>query len=290
MEGESVSFSVLATGASPLVYQWKKDGLVIAGAMASSLTLNSIASSNAGTYTVLVTNSAGSVTSLPALLTVISKPTITQQPSGRQLGLGATGTLSVSASGAGSLSFQWYRNNVAIAGATSSTYAIGYALPADGGSYFCRVTSSTAGSSDSNAVSVDVVTSTGNLRLINTSTRINVGTGDSVLITGLVIDGVGRKSYLIRAVGPALTGFGVGGVLADPELTVYSSSGTELAYNDNWPGALSGIMSGVGAFALPAGSKDAAVVVGLSKGSYTFKVSGIANTSGVALLEVYELP
>ena len=89
--------------------------------------------------------------------------------------------------------------------------------------------------------------------------------------------------------GPALAGFGVGGVLADPELTVYSGAGTELAYNDNWPAALSNIMSGAGTFPLPAGSKDAAVVVGLSKGSYTFKVSGVGNTSGVALLEVYEL-
>ena len=110
------------------------------------------------------------------------------------------------------------------------------------------------------------------------------------MITGMVMEGTGKKSYLIRAVGPALGGFGVTGFLADPELTVYGANGAELAYNDNWPSALSGIMSGAGAFSIPASSKDAALVVALSRGAYTFKVSGVGNTSGVALFEIYELP
>jgi hypothetical protein len=130
--------------------------------------------------------------------------------------------------------------------------------------------------------------------LINLSTRAQVGTGDGVLIPGLVVGGTTAKRVLVRAVGPTLATFGVTGVLADPTLTVFSGS-TTIASNDNWQDAAGSSLvaiaaAGAGAFALPAGSKDSALVLTLAPGAYTLRVAGVGGTTGVALVEVYTLP
>lgn len=147
-------------------------------------------------------------------------------------------------------------------------------------------------------VEVYEISNTGS-RLINLSTRARVGTGGSILIPGITVSaGTGARRLLVRAVGPALTGFGVGGALADPHLELLS--GTEvIAENDNWGtpvGAaaasattLTDTFAQAGAFALPAGGRDSALLVNLPAGSYTLKVSGVANTTGTALVEVYDL-
>jgi hypothetical protein len=128
------------------------------------------------------------------------------------------------------------------------------------------------------------------LQIVNTSTRVQVGTGSNVLITGLVLKGEGQKSYLVRGVGPTLASFGVSGALADPTLSVFNGQGVVVASNDDWNSSLATIFASAGAFALPSGSHDAALVITLSAGSYTFQISGVGGTSGVALVEVYELP
>lgn len=127
--------------------------------------------------------------------------------------------------------------------------------------------------------------------LANASTRAFVGTGDAVLIPGFVISGTGSLRLLIRAVGPTLANFGVSGVLADPTITLYRGS-TALATNDNWSTAanaaeIESAAASVGAFALPPGSKDAAIVTSLPAGSYTAIISGVGNTTGTALVELY---
>lgn len=129
-------------------------------------------------------------------------------------------------------------------------------------------------------------------RLVNASARTQVGTGDNILIAGFAISGDTAKSVLVRAVGPTLTQFGVGGTLSDPQLKLFDSSGRQIAENDDWGGTttLSGAFGSVGAFSLSAGSKDAALVASLSPGSYTAQVSGAAGGTGVALVEVYEIP
>lgn len=140
-------------------------------------------------------------------------------------------------------------------------------------------------------------------RLVNISSRGNVDVGDGVLIGGFVISGVTPKRVLIRGIGPGLATFGVGGTLADPNLTVYSGT-TMVARNNDWsspttidplqPVATAGEVStaalSVGAFALSGGSKDAAVLVTLAPGSYTAQVNGVGTASGVALVEIYEVP
>jgi hypothetical protein len=131
-------------------------------------------------------------------------------------------------------------------------------------------------------------------KLTNLSARTQVGTGADVLITGFNVNGNVPKKLLIRAVGPTLGAFGVGGTLADPVLDVRPLGvDTVVATNDDWRGtaALKAAFASVGAFAFSAdNSRDAALAIELPPGAYTATVSGKNNTTGVALVEVYELP
>jgi uncharacterized delta-60 repeat protein len=129
--------------------------------------------------------------------------------------------------------------------------------------------------------------------LANVSTRGFVGTGSAALVPGFVIGGRGPLQLLIRAVGPGLAPFGVTGLLADPQLVVTPlGQSTPVAANDNWGNApaLAAAFAAAGAFALPADSKDAAVLVRLPPGAYTVTVTGAAATTGTALVEIYDLP
>lgn len=126
-------------------------------------------------------------------------------------------------------------------------------------------------------------------RLVNVSARTEVGTGDNILIGGFAVGGSTSARLLIRAVGPGLSAFNVGGVLADPKLEIYSGS-TKVAENDNWAAADASVFSSVGAFNLTANSRDAVIIVALQPGTYTAQVSGVGGTTGVALVEVYQLP
>jgi len=128
-------------------------------------------------------------------------------------------------------------------------------------------------------------------RLVNVSARTQVGTGADILITGFNIGGTTAKTLLIRAVGPALGVFGVTGFLVDPKLDLLSGSAV-IQSNDNWGGtaAITAAAASVGAFALDAASRDAVLLVTLQPGSYTAQVTGVGNTTGVALVEIYEVP
>jgi sugar lactone lactonase YvrE len=127
-------------------------------------------------------------------------------------------------------------------------------------------------------------------RLFNVSARALSGTGSAVLTAGFVIGGSGNETLLIRGIGPGLTQFGVGGVLASPQVTLFDSTGKSISTNSGWGGgsALTAAFAKVGAFALPAASADSALLVTLPSGQYTVQVSGANNSSGIALVEVYE--
>jgi uncharacterized protein (DUF1800 family) len=125
-------------------------------------------------------------------------------------------------------------------------------------------------------------------RLANISTRGQVGAGAENIFGGFVVAG-GPKTVLVRAIGPGLSAFGVPGTLADPKLEIFSGS-TKVADNDNWNAVDGASFSQVGAFPLPADSKDAVVVATLQPGAYTAQISGNgASNTGVAILEVYDL-
>ncbi|MFO1451668.1 MAG: Ig-like domain-containing protein [Opitutaceae bacterium] len=131
-------------------------------------------------------------------------------------------------------------------------------------------------------------------KVMNLSSRGEAGLGDRMLIAGFVINGSSPKKVLVRAVGPALAGFGVSGTLADPILRIVQGT-TVVRENDNWEAGnnvqlMSEAASKAGAFALPAGSKDAALLLSLPPGTYSAQVTGLNNTTGVSLVEVYEVP
>lgn len=143
----------------------------------------------------------------------------------------------------------------------------------------------------------------GTQRLVNISTRGMVGADDGILIGGFVIAGDAPKRILVRGIGPQLAVFGVAGALGDPRLAVYRGE-VVVAQNDNWSAAqpvdaapmpasaseLSAVALSVGAFPLGTDSLDAAVLVTLPPGAYTAQVAGVGTATGVALVEIYEVP
>lgn len=156
--GESASFSVGATGSGTLSYQWRKNGVNLAGSSSPVFTVPSTTSADTGSYSVVVTNAVGSATSVSVSLTVNPAPvapTITQQPAAQSVTAGAAVSFSVSAAGSGTLSYQWKKNSMAIAGATSSTFTIPSVSSADAGGYSVVVTNS-VGSVTSAIVSLTV--------------------------------------------------------------------------------------------------------------------------------------
>jgi subtilisin-like proprotein convertase family protein len=144
--GGNVGFSVVASGAAPLSYQWQLNGGPIANATTSSLTLNNVQTNASGNYSVAVTNPSGSVTSAVAVLTVNGLPTITAQPAAQIVLSGANVNFSVTASGTAPLSYQWLFNGTAlsnaghVSGATTSTLALSNVQSADVGSYSAIIT------------------------------------------------------------------------------------------------------------------------------------------------------
>jgi hypothetical protein len=129
-------------------------------------------------------------------------------------------------------------------------------------------------------------------RLVNISARVVVGTGGNILIAGFAIGGSTSRTMLIRASGPALVPFGVPGTLPDPQLGLYSGS-TLLDGNSGWGGNadIASAAAAVGAFAWSnPSSNDSAILVTLPPGAYTAQVSGASGDTGVALVEVYEVP
>ncbi|HOX03830.1 MAG TPA: immunoglobulin domain-containing protein [Verrucomicrobiota bacterium] len=136
--GSNAVFTVAAAGTEPLGYQWSKDSLPIGGATNSSLRIEPVRWEDAGTYRVVVTNEAGSVTSAAATLQVLVPVTITVAPANQVAALGGEAVFSVVAEGTQPLSYQWSKNGAAIAGATNATYRIGSVTEGDLGTY--RVT------------------------------------------------------------------------------------------------------------------------------------------------------
>lgn len=140
-DGESAEFTVEASGPD-LEYQWRKDEEELDGETASTLTLEEVTTDDAGDYDVVVSNEAGSVESAAATLTVDTGPVITDDPEDHAVCQGVEVTLSVVATtNVGDLSYQWYKDDVAIDGATDDTLTLTGVMPADTGDYTVVVTS-----------------------------------------------------------------------------------------------------------------------------------------------------
>lgn len=140
--------------------------------------------------------------------------------------------------------------------------------------------------------------------LSNISTRAFVGTGSQAAIVGFVISGSTAQTVLLRAIGPALSQFGISGNLANPQLILFDNAGLVIATNTGWGNAsvkgssqvaagiapaTAQIMSQVYAFTLPANSADCAMLATLPPGIYTAEVVGLNSSTGIALVEVYNV-
>ncbi len=220
---------------------------------------------------------------------------ITTAPASQTVAIGGTLTLTVAATGPGTLSYQWYDNGAAISGATGSTYSLPNAQTTNSGSYTVTVTSS-SGPTATSSPAVITVTNAISGRLVNLSVRTTAGTGAQTLIAGFVVSG-GTKSMLVRGIGPALIPYGVTGALPDPELDIYTGTATTPSYtNTGWgsvspatTAALNAAFTATGAFTLPEStSKDAALLISLAPGVYSAQIKGASGDTGVALAELYD--
>ncbi len=189
-EGQTASFSVVATGTAPLSYQWQKNGTNIPGGTGATYTTPATVPGDTGAvFHCRVSNVKGSVTSNDATLTVneiIIAPSITSQPSDQTVLLGETATFSVTATGTAPLSYQWQRGGADISGATGATYTTSATVIGDSGASFrCKV-SNTVNNVMSNAATLTVVTSAAPVArndsmdtLTGTPVMINVVTNDT---------------------------------------------------------------------------------------------------------------
>ena len=157
--GASASFSVSATGTSPISYQWKKNGTNISGATSSTYTPPATSDADIGAvlvYSVVVTNSAGTATSTEATLTVTPVPVaITKQPADQTVTAGEAASFTVEATGTAP-SYQWKKNDTNIPEATSSTYTTPLASSGDSGALYSVTVSNGAGSVTSSPASLTV--------------------------------------------------------------------------------------------------------------------------------------
>jgi hypothetical protein len=350
--GGSVTFTVTASGA--LTYQWKRNGTALLGATNASLTLTNVQAANAGSYTVDVTNATGTTTSAAATLTVTPAPSpgrlvnlsvrarvgpgednliigfvlggsgttgnkaVLVRAAGPSLaGYGVTGVLAdpqinIVIPGAGTPvanNDDWAGDaQIASAGASVGAFPFTGAGSKDAAIHQAAIvpqvySAVVSGVGATSGVAIaeiydatpDAQVNAATPRLLNISGRARVGTGENVIIAGFVVVGTTSRTVLIRGVGPHLSGQGVTGALADPKLDLYQrGTAAPIASNDDW-GSTNGTQlataaTQVGAATLAAGSKDSALLATLQPGVYSAIVSGVGGTSGVALVEVYEVP
>jgi hypothetical protein len=406
----SVTLSVSAASASTLSYQWQLNGVAISGATSSVLNLSNVAAAAAGSYAVVVTNSAGSTTSSVALLSVTARPVpgsyfgsfgnnggtfalfVNSDRTGVFLGyarganialvsrdvvVDGNGHFNVTTSSAaptsaaalvgtaaaatvyvidgtiaadGTLSGTVLGLNLALsapapastgvtsalagfyqAGASGSAATSYTIIGVAGDAYVVTVsgTSADAGKGTVSAAGVVAVTTenqatiagtiqaarisvtdtplggtavsfvgannaarTDTEKLINLSTRSQMGTGGNVLISGFAITGTQPKSVLVRGVGPSLAQFGLQGAMSAARLEIFQGA-TSIAVGNDWgtdtnASAITAAAALAGAFPLAAGSHDAALLLTLNPGNYTAILSGQNNATGVALVEAYD--
>jgi len=134
----------------------------------------------------------------------------------------------------------------------------------------------------------DVTTAMGAARLANISTRGKVETGDNVMIGGFIVSGDDDAHMLVRAIGPSLSMAGVAEPLADPQLDLYDAQGTKIGSDDNWKDTQEAEIIATGL--APTIDSESAISASLAPGAYTAIVSGVGETTGIGLVEAYNLP
>jgi hypothetical protein len=163
--------------------------------------------------------------------------------------------------------------------------------------FACMGQSSDLATTSPEAINLDVIGyDLAQISLGNISTRSLVQTGDNVMIGGFIVQGTGAKTVIIRAIGPELTQFGIPNPLADPTLELHNGAGALIGSNDNWQTTvIGGIITSSQVTDIqnsghaPTAASESAIIATLQPGNYTAIVRGLNNTTGVALVEVYDL-
>jgi len=140
--GSDLTLSVAAAATGVVSYQWLFNGAPVAGATSANLTISNFTAARAGAYSVQTSTACGSTTSRAATVTAIPATTITTQPPATlDVQVGAALTIVVAATGPGTLQYQWFKDDAAIAGEVTPTYSKTNAELADAGRYWVRITS-----------------------------------------------------------------------------------------------------------------------------------------------------
>jgi hypothetical protein len=221
------------------------------------------------------------------------KPVISREPSSQIITENGTAVFSVEVA-AGAPRYQWSKDGVNIAGATSPHLVLTRCGADSSGAYNVTVTNP-SGSVVSAPATLAVVPRAIAGFITNVSVRTLTGSGDRALIVGFAMAGAGagsNKALLLRGVGPSLRTFGVPDTVADPAIELYAqATGTRLDANDDWQGASPIIATAarVGAFPLTdAASKDSALLASLPPGPYTVRAVSAGEVGGTVLAEVYD--
>lgn len=300
--GDAVTLRAAVSTTEAATYTWYRGpaitddnpGTLVATTLKPELKVflegTSVFSVQAGYYRVKVTTSEGSAFSPLALIEaaqadprILSQPYHVIAPAGRDVTL----ALDIN-SNFGLGIYEWRRNGQLIFSPMQNhALRLLNVSVADAGSYTLTIRSSEG----LEVTSAPIVVSVEELsRFVNMSTRGLVGTGEQAMVTGFALRGSASRRLLIRGAGPALSGFGVAGALADPEIRLFDEKGVLLGENDNWGNAIPASEFGAaGAFPFAPGSKDAALLQQvLPPGNYTVVLRGRDGGTGVGLVEVYE--
>jgi hypothetical protein len=201
---------------------------------------------------------------------------------------GAAAAFAVTATGTGTLTYQWFKNGSEIPGATAATFGLAGAAAGDAGAYAVVVTNA-LGSAVSNVANLAVAALppvvTGGY-ITNLSARATLVSGDDALTLGYVVAGAAAKPLLLRAIGPTLGAFGVVGAVNDPRLETFDAASVRTAANDDWLAADAAAFAAAGAFPLAEGSRDAALSIKVAPGAGTARVT--ADGPGAVLVEIYD--
>ncbi len=221
-----------------------------------------------------------------SILAAPAPPTITSQSNTGTVAEGENVSFSVGAASASTVTYQWYKDGIALGNGTGATLDLRTVKVADSGTYSVRASNSSGsviGVTSTLTVravpAVPVVTEPG--RLINISTLAPGG-----FVSGFVVGGASPRNVLVRVVGPTLkSAFGIADAATETGVTLYAGSAI-IAANSSWGAAVNAVQIGTfaGAFPLAAGSADSAILTTLSPGNYSAKATG----NGQVLLEVYE--
>jgi len=242
--GDGVSFSISASGTSPLSFQWQRSGTNLvaggrwSGVNSTVLTLINVQPADAGSYAVVVTNSLGAATSAVATLTVCLPPQITLQPESQTNILGATATFSVGVTGTPPFSYQWRKDNVVLPGATGDRFSLTNLQVSSAGAYTVVITNLAGAATSQVAVLTIMLPPEITVQPQNQTVAVGAGVSFSVSASG-----------------------------TSPLSFQWQHSGTNLAAGGRWSGVNSAVLTLINAQPADAGSY--AVVVTNSLGAVT---------------------